>query len=58
MYSSWTACLANIIIGDVVYISAFGTNIILLGTHQAAADLLEKKSAIYSDRDFYDYSKL
>ncbi|KAI0357864.1 CyP450 monooxygenase [Trametes cingulata] len=36
--------------GDVVYLEAFGQPIVLLGTHEAAVDLLEKRSAKYSDR--------
>ena len=37
-------------IGDVVYVEAMGQSIVVLGSDQAASDLLEKRSAIYSDR--------
>ncbi|KAF7378520.1 O-methylsterigmatocystin oxidoreductase [Mycena sanguinolenta] len=36
--------------GDVMHFEVFGKSMIVLGTHQAAADLLDKRSAIYSDR--------
>ncbi|KAI0674497.1 CyP450 monooxygenase [Trametes maxima] len=36
--------------GDVVYLDAFGQPLLLLGTHEAAVDLLEKRSSLYSDR--------
>ena len=36
--------------GDVVHLDALGTPMIVLGTHEAAIDLLEKRSANYSDR--------
>ncbi|KAH9897054.1 cytochrome P450 [Cubamyces lactineus] len=36
--------------GDLVYLDAFGQPILILGTHEVAVDLLEKRSAIYSDR--------
>ncbi|KAF7309103.1 Cytochrome P450 [Mycena kentingensis (nom. inval.)] len=36
--------------GDVMHFSLPGTNLIVLGSHQAAVDLLEKRSANYSDR--------
>ncbi|KAJ8508820.1 hypothetical protein ONZ45_g8943 [Pleurotus djamor] len=36
--------------GDVIYISLLGKELIILNTLQAARDLLEKRSAIYSDR--------
>lgn len=37
-------------IGDVVYLDVLGQPMIILGTHEAAVDLLEKRSANYSDR--------
>ncbi|KAI0772734.1 cytochrome P450 [Trametes elegans] len=37
--------------GDVVYLEAFGKSMVVLGTHQAALDLLEKRSAKYSGRE-------
>ncbi|KAF8153982.1 cytochrome P450 [Crassisporium funariophilum] len=36
--------------GDVVHIKIFGQSMIILNTLQAARDLLDKKSSIYSDR--------
>ncbi|KAI0642510.1 CyP450 monooxygenase [Trametes meyenii] len=36
--------------GDIVYLSVFGQPILVLGSHEAAMDLLEKRSALYSDR--------
>ncbi|KAL0954548.1 hypothetical protein HGRIS_003514 [Hohenbuehelia grisea] len=36
--------------GDVVYINALGTSLLVLDSVGAAIDLLEKKSSIYSDR--------
>ncbi len=40
----------NTFAGDVVYVEALGTSIVILGSDQAASDLFEKRSAIYSDR--------
>jgi hypothetical protein len=36
--------------GDLVYLEVFGQPIILLNSPKAAKDLLEQRSAIYSDR--------
>ncbi|KAI0800105.1 cytochrome P450 [Fomes fomentarius] len=36
--------------GDIVYLNTFGQSMIVLGTHEAALDLLEKRSSNYSDR--------
>ncbi|KAI0676617.1 CyP450 monooxygenase [Trametes maxima] len=36
--------------GDLVYLDALGQPILILGTHEAAIDLLEKRSSLYSDR--------
>ncbi|KAI0753237.1 hypothetical protein C8Q80DRAFT_1335218, partial [Daedaleopsis nitida] len=38
--------------GEIVYLDAFGQPMVVLGTLQAAIDLLEKRSANYSDRLF------
>jgi hypothetical protein len=35
---------------DILHLNVAGTNIIVIGTYQAAVDLLEKKSSIYSGR--------
>jgi hypothetical protein len=37
-------------LGDVVYARILGKEMIILNTQQAARDLMEKRSAIYSDR--------
>jgi hypothetical protein len=37
-------------VGDVMHLHAFGRNIIVLSSHQAATDLLDKRGANYSDR--------
>ena len=44
--------------GEVVYLNAFGTPLIILGTHQASVDLLEKRSSIYSERNMLGMAKL
>ena len=36
--------------GPIMHINAFGQPLIILNTHNAAADLLERRAAIYSDR--------
>ncbi|KAI0819310.1 cytochrome P450 [Trametes gibbosa] len=36
--------------GDVVYVKVFGQPMVFLGSHEAAVELLEKRSSIYSDR--------
>ena len=33
-----------------MHINAFGQPLIILNTHKAAADLLDRRAAIYSDR--------
>jgi hypothetical protein len=40
----------TIVPGDVVHIDIFGQSIIILNSLQAARDLLDKRSSIYSDR--------
>jgi hypothetical protein len=44
-YRSW-----NDQYGDIVCVDALGQNIIVLGSAAAVNDLLEQRSAIYSDR--------
>lgn len=39
-------------VGDIISFSAFGQRYVVLGSVQAATDLLEKKGAIYSDRPY------
>ena len=41
-----------------MYLSAFGTPVIILGSHEAAVDLLDKRSTIYFDRNLYAMSEL
>ncbi|KAJ3914455.1 cytochrome P450 [Lentinula edodes] len=36
--------------GPIVYLNIAGQNMIVLGTHKAAADLLDRRANIYSDR--------
>ena len=33
-----------------MYLSVFGTNIVVLNSNEAITDLLDKRSAIYSDK--------
>ena len=40
------------VVGEIVYLNACGQPMIVLGSHQAAIDLLEKRSSNYSDRLF------
>lgn len=46
--------------GDLVYITVFGSSMIIVNTYEAAKELLERRSSIYSDRprlelfDMYD----
>ncbi|KAI0643941.1 CyP450 monooxygenase [Trametes meyenii] len=44
--------------GDVVYLSAFGQSMLVLGTHEAAIELLEKRSAKYADKVHSTMAKL
>ena len=46
------------IVGDVVYLNACGQPIIVLGTHEAATELLEKRSSNTSDRLFSTMAEL
>lgn len=36
--------------GDVVYLHVFGQGLLFLSSHAAAVELMERRSAIYSDR--------
>ncbi|KAI0718537.1 cytochrome P450 [Cerioporus squamosus] len=44
--------------GDVVYLNAFGQHMVILGTHEAATELLEKRASNYSDRKFSSMAEL
>jgi hypothetical protein len=35
---------------DLIHLNLLGTHVVVLNTAQAAAELLDKKSSIYSDR--------
>ncbi|OSC99371.1 CyP450 monooxygenase [Trametes coccinea BRFM310] len=37
--------------GELVYLNVVGQRMVILGTHEAAVELLEKRSSIYSDRN-------
>jgi hypothetical protein len=37
-------------VGDVIHLDVLGQHIIFLNTYERAIDLLEKRSALYSDR--------
>ncbi|KAJ7672000.1 hypothetical protein B0H17DRAFT_947905, partial [Mycena rosella] len=43
---------------DVIYFEVLGRWIIILDTHQAAVDLLEKRSSNYSDRPVFTLYEL
>lgn len=38
--------------GDLVYLDVCGQPMIILGTHEVAVDLLDKRASIYSDRQY------
>ncbi len=40
-----------IVEGDLVYMRVFGISILVVNTFEAANDLFEKRSAVYSDRN-------
>ena len=42
--------IINVRAGDVIYFRALGRSIVVLNSVQAAVDLLDKRSSIYSDR--------
>ncbi|KAJ7488871.1 cytochrome P450 [Mycena latifolia] len=44
--------------GDVMYLSVLGRPMIILDTYEAAVDLLDKRSAIYSDRPKFTFFEL
>ncbi|GJE86824.1 cytochrome P450 [Phanerochaete sordida] len=45
--------------GDVLHLNIFGKSVVVLNSHEAANDLLDKRSAIYSDRpDFPPFNLL
>lgn len=40
----------NCSIGDLVYITVAGQGMLVMNSHKVAADLLDRRAAIYSDR--------
>ncbi|KAI0683655.1 cytochrome P450 [Cerioporus squamosus] len=48
----------NVKYGDMTSLKIFGTPMIVLGTHEAAVELLEKRSSIYSDRNMTPTAEL
>lgn len=56
MITSMRGCRLKVWVGDVVYISFFGRPVIILNSAKALADLLEKRSAIYSDRPVFPFA--
>lgn len=48
--SNEPASVSITVIGDVVHVSALGRHLIILNSHEAAIELLEKRSSIYSER--------
>ena len=42
--------IVNLHVGDVIYFKALGKSIVVLNSVEAAVDLLDKRSSIYSDR--------
>lgn len=49
---------AMVSLGDIVYLDAVGQPMIILGTHEAAIDLLDKRAANYSDRKLSSMAEL
>ena len=47
---SLTTYPLNSSLGDIVYLNICKQPMIVLGSHEAATELLDKRSAIYSDR--------
>lgn len=46
---STSACLHGLP-GPLVYMSVAGQNMVVMNTHKVAADLLDRRAAVYSDR--------
>ena len=42
--------LTSLVLGNIVYISVAGQPLVILGSAEVANEMLDKKSAIYSDR--------
>jgi hypothetical protein len=48
--SPLNSCRHNLSPGPLFYINIAGQNAVVIGSHQVAADLLDRRAAIYSDR--------
>jgi hypothetical protein len=48
----------NVCVGDIVHVNVAGQPVIYLNTFEAAIDLLDSRSAIYSDRKQMEMWKL
>lgn len=48
VYAEWSK-----IYGDVIHLTALGKHILILNSFEAAKELLDQKSAIYSDRPYF-----
>ena len=60
MFCAWFAptssdSLRQLNLGDVLHLSVLGKSIVVLNTEEAAFELLDKRSAIYSDRIRFAY---
>ena len=51
-------CNGMVFSGDILYLDFFKQPMIVLGTHEASIDLLEKRAANYSDRKFSSMADL
>lgn len=40
-------------IGDIMYFKSFGKGILVLNSHSAAVDLLDRRGGNYSDRQIF-----
>ncbi|KAG9224423.1 hypothetical protein CCMSSC00406_0009465 [Pleurotus cornucopiae] len=49
-FHEWSKQYGKLLSCDVIHLCVLGRSIIVLDSHQAAMDLLEKRSALYSDR--------
>jgi hypothetical protein len=51
LVDSFELCFViNVILGPIVYLNIAGQHTVVLGNHKVAADLLDRRAAIYSDR--------
>lgn len=45
----WVSAYSGLV-GDLVYLESFGQPLLVIGTHETALDLLERRSAKYADK--------